>query len=257
MKIAIVQTDIIWGDVQANISRAKQLIESRSGADLYLLPEMFTSGFNGISENEALQNRSETSGAGLEFLQSQARKMNCALSGSLCLQESGGKKVNRMYFVTPDSTISYDKRHLFGYGGEGEQYKAGSERVISEWKGVRFLLSVCYDLRFPVWLRNRGDYDVLLCVASWPESRRFAWDSLLRARAIENQCFVAACNRVGQDPSCIYNGGSVLLDPLGREITSCPDSKEDIAIGEADMEELKLQRRAFPVLADSDDFRIV
>ena len=129
--------------------------------------------------------------------------------------------------------------------------------MIVEWKGLRILLLVCYDLRFPVWSRNRGDYDMIIYVASWPSSRRFAWDSLLRARAIENQCFVAGVNRVGTDPSCVYDGGSVLLDPYGMTIASCTDSMEEVAEGDVNLNILNEYREKFPVLNDAETFVLV
>lgn len=249
MKIAVIQTDIAWGDIAGNIGSARTMIDKAPGADLYVLPEMFTTGFN--SNCESLPS------AGLAFMQEESRKRNCAVAGSIAIGLEDGMRVNRFFFVTPDSVTFYDKRHLFNYGGEGRQYRAGDRRVIVEWKGVRFLLTVCYDLRFPVWSRNRNDYDVMLCVASWPTQRRYAWDTLLRARAIENQCFVAAANRVGTDPSCVYDGGSVILDPLGKPIAACRDGACETIVGEADMKSLTEFRSSFPVLADSDDFRII
>ena len=252
MKIAVLQTDIRWGDISANIFEAGRLLDSAPNAELYVLPEMFTTGFNSICEEAA-----KGCPAGLEFLKNEAAKRNCALAGSICLSLEDGMKANRLYFVTPDSVQWYDKRHLFNYGGEGKEYRAGDRRTVVEWKGVRFLLTICYDLRFPVWTRNRNDYDVMICVASWPVQRRYAWDCLLKARAIENQCYVVAANRVGTDPSCTYDGGSVILDPSGKTVSACRDSKVDIAIGEADMEMLSEMRSHFPVLADSDDFYLI
>ena len=123
--------------------------------------------------------------------------------------------------------------------------------------GVRFLLAVCYDLRFPVWLRSRDDYDVMLLVASWPDVRRFAWDTLARARAIENACYVAAVNRVGSDPACTYNGGTAWIGPYGETLAEVPDSEEGFACGEIDLDHLAAYHAKFPVLEDADSFDLV
>lgn len=248
MKIAVIQTDIAWGEIGANIASARSMMDREPGADLYVLPEMFTTGFNSNCESAP--------SAGLAFMQEEARRRDCAVAGSIALGLENGKRVNRFYFATPDSVEFYDKRHLFNYGGEGRQYIAGNRRSIVRWKGLRFLLTVCYDLRFPVWSRNRNDYDVMLCVASWPVQRRYAWDTLLRARAIENQCYVVAANRVGKDPSCAYDGGSVILDPLGKPVAACRDGVSEIIVGEVSMETLAELRSSFPVLADGDEFSL-
>ena len=162
-----------------------------------------------------------------------------------------------MYFVTPDGGVRvYDKKHLFGYGGERDRFSAGIDRVTVEYDGVRFMLAVCYDLRFPVWLRNIGDYDVLIVSANWPEGRRRAWDVLTKARAIENQCYVIAVNRVGKDPACVYSGGSALIDPCGCTLAACEDEKEGHAEAVIDMDALNAFRNKFPVLDDADSFTI-
>ena len=249
MKTALVQMDIVWGDVRKNIEKAKNQIGLCPGADIYILPEMFSTGFNGDCETEPAQ--------GLKAMQEIARERDCAVAGSIAVELQNGAKVNRFYFVTPDSIQYYDKKHLFTYSGEHRKFSGGDKRVVVEWKGVRILLLVCYDLRFPVWSRNKGDYDMIIYVASWPSSRRFAWDSLLRARAIENQCFVAGVNRVGTDPSCVYDGGSVLLDPYGMTIASCTDSMEEVAEGDVNLNILKEYREKFPVLDDAETFVLV
>ncbi|MDD6254084.1 MAG: nitrilase family protein [Bacteroidales bacterium] len=246
MRIALVQAGIDWSETGKNNERTNRAVNGNPGADLYLLPEMFSTGFNGICEKDPAES--------LGTMKELAARNNCAVAGSIAVELDSGLKVNRFYFVTPDSVTYYDKRHLFSYGGEHLNFTGGTERTVVQWKGIRFLLTVCYDLRFPVWSRNRRDYDVMLCVASWPVQRRYAWDTLLRARAIENQCFVAAVNRVGDDPSCHYNGGSVLLDPWGREIAGCPDGEESVITGEIKMESLAELRRTFPVLDDADNF---
>ena len=181
-----------------------------------------------------------------------AKEIGAAIAGSVAV-EVKGRFYNRFYFVKPDGEVaSYDKKHLFTYGGEHLQFTAGDVRRVVEWRGVRILLEVCYDLRFPVWARNREDYDMILYVASWPTPRIAAWSALLVARAIENQCYVAGVNRVGKDPTCEYNGASVVIDPYGRAITECASGEECEATAEIDMEALEAFREKFPVLKDAD-----
>ena len=190
-------------------------------------------------------------------MQRKAAERNCAIAGSVAVQENG-KYYNRFYFVHPDGTVQhYDKKHLFTYGGEDKQFTAGTERVVVHYRGVRILLEVCYDLRFPVWSRNLGDYDMILYVASWPTPRVDAWSALLRARAIENQCYVAGVNRMGTDPACEYSGGSAIIDPYGKTMAECPWSCESEATAEIDMEKLAAFREKFPVLDDADSFSLL
>lgn len=251
MKTTILQTDIAWGDTGENLRRCEQLLDRSAGSDLYLLPEMFTTGFCTDPVGIA-----DTCGTALAWMQKQASLRQAALAGSVAVGEEG-HYFNRLYFVKPDGTeVHYDKRHLFTYGGEHLRYTPGSRRVVVEWQGVRILLAVCYDLRFPVWTRNRGDYDLLLYVASWPSSRQHVWDTLLTARAIENQCYVAGVNRVGTDPACTYSGGSVLIDAYGKPLASCQTGEACTATASLDLERLEAFRRKFPVLQDGDDFEV-
>ena len=171
--------------------------------------------------------------------------------------EDGGRYYNRLCFVHPDGRVeTYDKRHLFTYSGEHRHYTHGTRRVVVNFRGVRILLQVCYDLRFPVWSRNRGDYDVALYVASWPVGRIEAWSALLRARAIENQCYVVGVNRVGRDPVAEYSGASVVIDPYGRTVATCEDHHISAAEAVLDLERLAAFRRKFPVLEDGDAFEL-
>ena len=192
----------------------------------------------------------------LRWMRRYAQAHDCAVAGSVAVQENG-RYYNRFYFVKPDGEVrSYDKKHLFTYGGEDKRFTAGRERVVVEFRGVRVLLQVCYDLRFPVWVRNRKDYDMILYVASWPTSRVEAWLALLRARAIENQCYVAGVNRVGTDPACEYCGGTLMIDPYGQTLAECERDKVCAVTAEVDMEQLEHFRRKFPVLEDADDFTL-
>lgn len=255
MKIALIQSEIVWGNELANRQRIDTLLEkAQKGAELYVLPEMFSTGF-ATSETDAIE---EEPSRTLDWMKSKAAELDAALCGSIALRLGDGRCVNRMYFVYPDGRcVHYDKRHLFTYGGEHRRFSGGEQRVIVEYKGIRFLLAVCYDLRFPVWLRNRGDYDAMIIVASWPESRRYAWDTLARARAIENQCFVLAVNRSGDDPNCSYNGGTVLIGPKGETIAAAEDGKEQLLAADMDMRELEAFRASFPALNDKDNFEIL
>lgn len=248
MKITLLQLNPEWGDAKANIQKAEAAVKAAGPSDLFVLPEMWSSGFTMQpeihSENEP--------GEALEWMKLTSSRTGAAVAGSIAVR-SGDCFRNRFYFVKPDGSVAYyDKHHLFTYSGEDGHYEAGNERLNVEWKGVRFRLIVCYDLRFPVWCRNRGDYDVLLCVASWPDRRADAWKLLLRARAVENQCYVVAVNRVGNDPTCHYTGDSAAIDAYGRAVSECRSGEEGFCSFETDMIGLAEFRAKFPVLRDAD-----
>ena len=248
MKLTILQRNIEWANPAMNVKRADEAIDRNPGADLYVLPEMFSTGFCTHPEGIAESTESDT----LQWMKDKASSTGAAIAGSIAVTKDG-KYYNRFYFVKPDGSVAqYDKKHLFTYGGEHHRFTAGNERVVVEWKGVRILLEICYDLRFPVSARNRGDYDMILYVASWPTPRVNAWSALLVARAIENQCYVAGVNRVGNDPYNEYDGGSMVIDPYGRMIASCEDGVEMTTSAEVDMPALEAFRAKFPVLKDSD-----
>lgn len=229
-------------------------------SDLYVLPEMFTTGF-AVHKGGALEPHD---GPTHRWMKETAQRLDAAITGSVAVVTEEGDSRNRMYFVKPDgSLVYYDKRHLFSYGGEDRLYTRGENRVVVEWRGVRFLLQVCYDLRFPVFSRNtmvageEGDtlrplYDCCIYVANWPDSRRRVWDVLTRARAIENQCYVLAVNRVGTDPVCRYDGGTIVVDAYGRDTAVAAGSEETSVTVEMDMERLEAFRKKFPVLNDGD-----
>lgn len=253
MKATIIQTDIAWANPQANIANAEQAIGSQPGSDLYILPEMFSTGFctnpEGIAE--------AADGPSLQWMKHKAAQLQCAIAGSVATIENG-QYYNRFYFVHPDGQADcYDKKHLFTYGGEHHHFSPGNRRVVVEHKGVRILLQVCYDLRFPVWSRNTGDYDMALYVASWPTVRLSAWNTLLHARALENQCYVAAVNRTGNDPYCQYSGGSRIIDPYGHDIATCADGQQCTATADIDLNILRDFRKKFPVLDDADTFNLL
>lgn len=249
MKTSIIQMDIAWNSPSDNVRKANAMIDGAPKADLYVLPEMFSTGFATCPEGVAEEEGSDT----LSWMKRKAAEKDAAIAGSIAVG-SGGKYYNRLYFVKPDGSVAfYDKRHLFSYAGEDEHYTCGAERVVVEWRGVRIMLQVCYDLRFPVFSRNHGDYDMIVYVAAWPISRIHVWDTLLKARALENQCYVAGVNRIGSDPNCDYNGHSVIISPYGKDIAKCEEGRECTAQAEIDMERLEAFRTKFPVLDDADD----
>lgn len=257
MKIALIQSDIIWCDQSTNIRRAEQLIASAEIADLYILPEMWSSGF--VIEAQDVAQTEEQCEA-LQWMVTTAAARGCAISGSLVISQDG-KYYNRHYFVTPEGIVArYDKRHLFRLGGESKRFTAGQDRVVVEWQGVKFLLQTCYDIRFPVFSRNRVcgksyDYDAIIYVANFPTAREIAWRTLTAARAMENEAFVVAVNRTGVDPYCNYSGGSVLWDSFGQVVAQCGD-KEEIVVAELDINELYSRRKRFPTLIDGDLYNI-
>ena len=253
MKITLLQQDIVWANPAANRAKADAAIALFPGADLYVLPEMFSTGFCTQPREIAESAPSET----LAWMKQKSAEVNAAIAGSVAVEE-GGRFYNRFYLVQPDGQVEWsDKKHLFTYGGEDKQFTAGHRRVIVTYLGVRILLLVCYDLRFPVWSRSHGDYDLILYVASWPTSRIEVWNTLLRARALENQCYVAGVNRVGKDPYCDYIGGSTFIDPYGKTLALAEWEKEDCISAQIDLPKLEAFRRKFPVLDDADAFQMI
>lgn len=251
MKIALIQMKIAWGTPQTNQSHAEKLITSAPGADVYVLPEMFSTGFCIAPESYAEKLEAPSS---LLWMQKVARRIDAALAGSILVTDAE-KYYNRFYFVFPDGHYEfYDKRHLFTFGGEQLKFTAGTRRVVVEFRGVRILLQVCYDLRFPIFSRNTPDkpYDLALYVASWPTVRISAWESLIVARAIENQCYVGAVNRVGNDPLNEYQGGTFLIDAYGRRVGEVTTATEGVLVENLDLDKLARFRAKFPVLNDRD-----
>ena len=208
-RIAIVQRNIVWQDIDANLCAIESLLEGVV-ADVVVLSEMFQTGF--VTEPESIADDGRT----LQWLLRVAKMDNFAIVGSVVVKE-GECYYNRMYFVKPTGEVEYyDKHHLFSVGGEDRHFTAGDRRVVVEWRGVRYLLEICYDLRFPVWSRGRGDYDAIIYSALWPKPRRAVWRTLLQARAIENQAYVVGVNRVGSEPELEYVGDSMVVDHMGR-----------------------------------------
>ncbi len=254
LKVAIIQADLVWENVDENLKRFTQKInELESNIDLIVLPEMFSTGFSMNPEKyfEPMQGKSMT------WMAEMARTKNCVITGSLIIKDNN-QYYNRLLWMRPDSTYTcYDKRHLFRMQNEHEHYSMGLERIVIELNGWRICPIICYDLRFPVWSRNRNDYDLLICVANWPQARNFAWKSLLVARAIENQCFVVGVNRVGNnDKGVPFSGDSVIIHPLGNSIVTTNPSEEAVAVATLNGNELVKLRESFPAYLDADRFTI-
>lgn len=253
MKVTLLQTDICWGDAPANIKQAEALIDASEDSDLYVLPEMWSTGFatqpeelaHDVNHNEALQ-----------WMRSVTIKRKCAISGSLAVRLEDGSYRNRHYFVDGrnQQEVFYDKHHLFTYGGEDRYYTAGQSHTIIEYEGFRILLLTCYDLRFPCWSRyaDKLEYDVIVVVANWPESRQSAWQILTRARAIENQSYLIGVNRVGDDEYSHYTGCSCVIDSIGRTLGQCHRNQVETLTIELSLSELHRRREKFRVLDDRD-----
>ena len=248
-RIAIVQRDIVWQDIDANLRAVEQMLGGIE-TDIVVLSEMFQTGF--VTEPRSIADDGRT----LEWMKRVAKLHDCAIVGSVVVKEDE-HYYNRMYFVKPTGEVEhYDKRHLFSVGGEDKHFTAGDKRVVVEWRGVRYMLEICYDLRFPVWSRQRGDYDVVIYSALWPKPRRAVWRTLLQARAIENQAWVVGVNRVGSEPGLEYAGDSMVVDHMGR-IVADVESRECVEFVELDSEEITRFRERFNVARDADNFQII
>lgn len=248
----LLQTNIAWENPAANLAHYTDLIDSiGKPTDLIILPEMFTTGFTMDPANNA-----ETmNGPAMSWLAEQAAKTKAVVTGSLVIEEND-KYYNRLIWMQPDGNYQmYNKRHLFAMAGEHEHYEAGVERLIVELKGWRVCPLVCYDLRFPVWARNDDAYDLLIYTANWPEKRSYDWNTLLKARAIENQCYTIGVNRVGEDANgFVYNGDSCVIDPGWRHTLYHVEKVEAVHTETLSAEHLAEVRRRLPFLADQDGF---
>ncbi len=247
MKITVLQQNIVCNDIVANRENMERLLAGAPKSDVYLFPEMCTTGFSlnpaGIAE--------ECGGETLSMLKLWACEYDAAIIATILTSENG-RYYNRMYFVTPDGVAEYyDKIHLFEYSGEDKIFTSGVKNVTWEWRGLRIRAAVCYDLRFPLTLHNNDRYDLLVIAANFPDSRILAWDTLVRARAIENQCYVAASNRVGADEYGSYMGHSVILNPYGQTIAACDDNCEGSATAEVDWEMIEKIRKTYHLIQDS------
>ena len=253
MKVVMLQTDICWAKSDENVRRVQQLMADAPDGDLYVLPEMWSTGFATQPEGVACP---ESDNDALRWMQQTAQTRQCAISGSLAIRADDGSYRNRHYFVNgrAGETYYYDKHHLFSYGGENQFYTSGQQHTIVNYMGFRLLLQTCYDLRFPCWSRyaDGREYDAIICVANWPSSRQSAWQLLLRARAIENQCYMIGVNRVGDDQKCHYIGASAVIDVTGHTLAQCRLGVPQALMCDIRMDELQRRREKFRVLDDRD-----
>ena len=252
LNVALIQTALHWHDPAANRALFDGTFEQVGNADLVVLPEMFSTGFTMASREVAETMQGET----VAWMRDRAATLGATIAGSLVIAERD-RYFNRMVWMPPDGTaVIYDKRHLFRMAGEHEHYAAGEEFVTATIGAWRIRLAVCYDLRFPVWLRTAGDYDVLLFVANWPAARQAAWNTLLRARAVENLCYTIAVNRVGRDGNGVeYRGGSAVYDAEGEPLLEVFDDPS-VATVPLDLEKLRDYRQRFPAWRDADRFEV-
>lgn len=263
LRTSLVQADLRWEDPAENRRRLQDMLGDLNGdtTDLIVLPEMFATGF---TMNSRAMAEPMADSATVAWLMEQARQRGCVVTGSVAVVEEGSY-YNRLIWAWPDGGLThYDKRHLFRMAGEHERYAMGLPRVVVELKGFRILLTVCYDLRFPVWLRQRPapgehfEYDAMLCVANWPAVRRHPWRVLLQARAVENLSPVIGVNRVGQDANGLsYSGDSMLVDFKGEALIDEPRDHPFLRTGVLDLDELNAFREKFPAWQDADRFSLI
>jgi omega-amidase len=271
LKITIMQSDLRWENKEENLRAFSEKISAiTSETDLIILPEMFTTGFSMQPEKLA----EPMTGNTVRWMLQKAQEKNCVITGSFMCAENG-EYFNRLVWMKPDGTYSYyDKRHLFSMGDENNHYSSGKKRIIEEIKGWKICPLICYDLRFPVWSRNKAqsskfessrfkssfennEYDLLIYVANWPERRSHPWKTLLLARAIENQCYVVGVNRIGTDGNDIYHSGdSAAINARGEIISKIKPEEESTTTLTLKYSDLKNFRKTFPVLKDADDFEL-
>ncbi|MEX2594216.1 MAG: amidohydrolase [Anditalea sp.] len=259
LKIALFQTNLYWQNREANLAMLEEKIWSmEKPVDLIILPEMFPTGFTMESKEMAEPMNFTTT----KWMKQMAAQTRSVVTGSVIIKDSG-KLFNRLLWATPEGEVSYyDKRHLFRMANEEEHYDMGKENIFVGLKGWKILPQICYDLRFPVWSRNKADangkglYDLVLYVASWPAPRISAWDILLKARAVENLSYAIGVNRIGQDGKGVtYNGHSGAYDFKGRTLAFSKDMDEILMV-DLDHEELIAYRSKFPAWKDADGFEI-
>lgn len=258
LTITLIQADLFWENKKANLEMLQQKIESiKEKTEVVILPEMFSTGFTMKPELLAETMKGET----MQWMQKIASQNKIILTGSIIIEQEG-KYFNRLIWMLPTGNYGfYDKRHLFAYADEHSHYTKGNKKLIASVKGWKIQLQICYDLRFPVWTRQEpgnldNQYDLLINIANWPEKRNHAWKVLLQARAIENQCFVAGVNRVGEDGNKIfYCGDSSLIDPMGKIIYQ-KSNNEDIFTYTLKKETITKYRNRFPFWRESDSFLI-
>ena len=254
MNITLIQSDIKWENIQSNLDLFSEKIDSIIyRTDLIILPEMFATGFS--MQPEKFKAYTELQ---LNWLAKQAKLKNCVVTGSI-IREDKNRYYNSIIWMKPDGEyLVYNKRHLFSYAEEHLHYTPGSESITPQIGAFRIRPLICYDLRFPVWSRNKNDYELLIYVANWPNIRIDAWKTLLKARAIENLCYVVGVNRVGSDGNNIeHSGHSCVFDFKGNELLGFEPYKEGIKTLELDSDTLNAFRKKFPAGDDADDFTIL
>ncbi|MFH2143999.1 MAG: amidohydrolase [Bacteroidota bacterium] len=255
LKITIIQSDVAWENKALNIIHFGELVSDiQTETNLIILPEMFTTGFTMKPEKFSEELNGET----VNWMKSIAKSKNTTVIGSIIISDNN-EYYNRLLSVDfKGNCLFYDKRHLFRMGNEHNNYSNGSERLIVDINHWKICPLICYDLRFPVWSRNKGDYDILIYIANWPETRREIWITLLMARAIENQCYVVGVNRIGVDGNAIsYSGDSIVVNPKGTIISGTKPYKESVETIELSLDELTEFRQKFPVGLDADNFKII
>ena len=252
LSVNLLQFELAWENPADNRAQIECALEKLApGTDLVVLPEMFTTGFS----MNALANAETPAGETERWLLQQATRLDCAITGSIAVRQ-GEDVFNRMLFATPQGCSFYDKRHLFRMAGEHKRYRSGDQRVVVQWRDWRILLQVCYDLRFPVFSRNRDDYDLAIYVANWPAARRMHWRQLLIARAIENLACVIGVNRIGSDANGVtYSGDSMAVCADGELLADLEDSAaaHNVLLSAA---KLKDYRKRFPAYRDADSFQL-
>lgn len=253
LNIAIIQSDIIWENIDENLIMFSEKIEKINNADIIVLPEMFNTGF---SMNSKLLAES-TNSKSVNWLKEIAKNKNSVIVASLIIKEKDNY-YNRLFWIEPNGTYKYyNKRHLFRMANEHNYYTHGTDELIINYKGWRIKPLICYDLRFPVWSRNKNNYDLLIYVANWPERRAEPWKILLKARAIENQAYVVGVNRVGTDGNgVVFSGDSAAIDPYGKIISNINPHEDKFEIIKINLSELNNFREKFPVNLDADSYKI-
>jgi omega-amidase len=254
LKVTLVQADIKWEDIEWNLQKFMNIIlADLSATDLIILPEYFTTGFTMNPHAFAKTMKSSP----IKWMNSMVEKKQCAIAGSLLIKENN-RIYNRLIFIDKNKKISYyDKRHLFKMEGEESSHSPGKKKLIIKIGQWRISPLICYDLRFPVWSRNKNDYDLLVYVANWPAARDDVWNTLLKARAMENQVYVIGVNRIGKDGRNIsYSGNSLIYDPRGKIITRLTQHEEKTATFTLSLKKLNNLRKKFPVHLDADNFKI-
>jgi len=254
LNITLIQSNLFWEDIDGNLAHFEKLFSNIKDTDIILMPEMFNTAFCPKSIHLAERMDGKT----ISWMKEISKIKDCAIAGTLMIKE-GENIFNRLLWISKNGTIyTYDKHHLFSLIKEEKYISKGTERLIVEAEGWKICPLICYDLRFPVFSRNDVEYDVLIYLANWPVKRIDAWDTLLKARSIENQCYTIGVNRVGEDGNEIpFNGHSKVFDAFGKELFSATENKVEVLQFEISLDDLKLKRRQMNFLQDRDNFSLL